>query len=328
MGSQAYPAVPARRVRADRYTRRRGHRHARHPRRPGAQPQERHPGVAPERADRLHRPVRARASPRWRSTPSMPRASGATSSRSPPTPGSSSGRWRSRTSTSSRGSQPGHLDRPEVARPGTRGPRSGTITEVYDYLRVLFARVGQPHCHNCGRPIGRQTPEQIVDQVMELPEGHPVPGPRAGGPRPEGRIREAPAGAGPQGIRAGPDRRRGPRAGRADPPAEDATSTRSRSSSTGSSRSRTSAAGWPTRSSRRSSWPRASPRSRSTTPDGHEDIQTFSQKLACTFCGISFDELAPRNFSFNSPYGACQTCDGLGIAARGRPRADRAATRT
>ena len=55
----------------------------------------------------------------------------------------------------------------------SRNPRStvGTITEVYDYLRVLFARVGHPHCYNCGRPIGRQTPEQIVDQVMELPEG-------------------------------------------------------------------------------------------------------------------------------------------------------------
>ena len=49
------------------------------------------------------------------------------------------------------------------------------------------------------------------------------------------------------------------------------------------------------------------------THDGGEEIQTFSQALACTFCGLSFDELAPRNFSFNSPYGACQTCDGLGI---------------
>src|SRR5439155_18044754 len=48
------------------------------------------------------------------------------------------------------------------------------------------------------------------------------------------------------------------------------------------------------------------------TREGHGEIQTFSQKLACTFDGISFDELAGRNFSFNSPYGACQTCDGLG----------------
>ncbi len=48
------------------------------------------------------------------------------------------------------------------------------------------------------------------------------------------------------------------------------------------------------------------------TPEGHEEIQNFSQSLACTFDGISFEELAPRNFSFNSPYGACPTCDGLG----------------
>src|SRR5207249_5275608 len=46
--------------------------------------------------------------------------------------------------------------------------------------------------------------------------------------------------------------------------------------------------------------------------DGKEEVVNFSQKLACTFDGISFDELAPRNFSFNSPYGACPTCDGLG----------------
>src|SRR3989442_6884443 len=55
----------------------------------------------------------------------------------------------------------------------SRNPRwtVGTITEVYDYLRVLYARIGQPHCPKCGRPVGRQTPDQIVDQVMQLPEG-------------------------------------------------------------------------------------------------------------------------------------------------------------
>src|SRR5207247_10873996 len=47
--------------------------------------------------------------------------------------------------------------------------------------------------------------------------------------------------------------------------------------------------------------------------DGTEEVVTFSQKLACTYDGISFEELAPRNFSFNSPYGACTTCDGLGV---------------
>src|SRR5690349_4508754 len=55
----------------------------------------------------------------------------------------------------------------------SRNPRStvGTITEVYDYLRLLFARAGRPHCPECGEPIARQTPQQIVDRVLELDEG-------------------------------------------------------------------------------------------------------------------------------------------------------------
>src|SRR5438128_4462039 len=55
----------------------------------------------------------------------------------------------------------------------SRNPRStvGTITEVYDYLRLMYARAGKPHCPQCGKPISRQTPQQIVDQVLELPEG-------------------------------------------------------------------------------------------------------------------------------------------------------------
>src|SRR5207302_2634450 len=55
----------------------------------------------------------------------------------------------------------------------SRNPRStvGTVTEIYDYLRLLWARVGHPHCHICGRPISGQSAEQIIDQVMELPEG-------------------------------------------------------------------------------------------------------------------------------------------------------------
>ena len=55
----------------------------------------------------------------------------------------------------------------------SRNPRStvGTVTEIYDYLRLLWARIGHPHCHICGRPITGQSAEQIIDQVMELPEG-------------------------------------------------------------------------------------------------------------------------------------------------------------
>src|SRR5437660_6462076 len=55
----------------------------------------------------------------------------------------------------------------------TRNPRStvGTVTEIYDYLRLLYARIGQPHCPKCGKPISGQSAEQIVDQVLDLPEG-------------------------------------------------------------------------------------------------------------------------------------------------------------
>jgi len=196
---------------------------------------------------------------------------------------------------------------------GSRNPRStvGTITEVYDYLRVLFARVGHPHCPSCGRPIGRQTPDQIVDQVMELPEGtrFQVLAPmvrgrkgeyekllgdlaRKGFPRAriDGEVRDL-----SQPIRlpknfkhtievvvdrlvAKPDIRR-----RVADSVETALELAEGIAAIAV-----------------------------TTHDGSEEIQSFSQKLACTFDGISFDELAPRNFSFNSPYGACPACDGLG----------------
>ena len=195
----------------------------------------------------------------------------------------------------------------------SRNPRStvGTITEIYDYLRVLYARVGHPHCPKCGRPIGRQTPEQIVDQVLELPEGtrFQVLAPvvrgrkgeyeklladlaRRGFPRAriDGEIRDL-----SESIRlprnykhtievvvdrlvAKPDIRR-----RVADSIETALDLSEGVAAIAVQ-----------------------------TPDGGEEIQTFSQKLACTFDGISFDELAPRNFSFNSPYGACTTCDGLG----------------
>ena len=80
----------------------------------------------------------------------------------------------------------GQLDKPDVdfidglspavsidQKSASRNPRStvGTITEVYDYLRLLFARIGRPHCPLCGRPIARQSPQQIVDRVLELAEG-------------------------------------------------------------------------------------------------------------------------------------------------------------
>ncbi len=80
----------------------------------------------------------------------------------------------------------GQMDKPDVdfieglspaisidQKSASRNPRStvGTVTEIYDYLRLLYARIGHPHCPNCGRPVERQTPQQIVDRVLDLPEG-------------------------------------------------------------------------------------------------------------------------------------------------------------
>ncbi|MGH2660578.1 MAG: excinuclease ABC subunit UvrA [Actinomycetota bacterium] len=195
----------------------------------------------------------------------------------------------------------------------SKNPRStvGTITEIYDYLRVLFARIGHPHCPKCGRPIGRQTPEQIVDQVMQLPEGTRF---QVLAPVVRGRKGEY------EKLLGDLARRGFPRA-RIDGEVRDLSE--------------------PIRLDRyykhtievvvdrlvaRPDIRRRAADSIETalqltegiaaiavqTPDGKDDVQTFSQNLACTFDAISFDELQPRNFSFNSPYGACQTCDGLG----------------
>ncbi|GIU96713.1 MAG: UvrABC system protein A [Actinomycetota bacterium] len=195
----------------------------------------------------------------------------------------------------------------------SRNPRStvGTITEIYDYLRVLYARVGHPHCPTCRRPIGRQTPDQIVDQVLQLPEGTrfqvlaPIVRGRKGEytklldelarkgfarARIDGQVREL---GEPirlpktykHTIEVVVDRlvaRPGIRRRLAD------------SIETALELAEGIAA------------------IAVVTHEGHEEVQSFSEKLACTHCGISFDELAPRNFSFNSPYGACPTCDGLG----------------
>jgi excinuclease ABC subunit A len=194
----------------------------------------------------------------------------------------------------------------------SRNPRStvGTITEIYDYLRVLYARIGHPHCPKCGRPIGRQTPDQIVDQVMQLPEGTrfqvlaPIVRGRKGEyerllqdlarrgfarARIDGQVREL-----SEKIRldryykhdidivvdrlvANPDIRR-----RVADSIETALELAEGLAAV------------------------------AVQTEHGEDVVTFSQKLACTFDNISFDELAPRNFSFNSPYGACPVCDGLG----------------
>jgi excinuclease ABC subunit A len=194
----------------------------------------------------------------------------------------------------------------------SRNPRStvGTITEVYDYLRVLYARIGHPHCPKCGRPIGRQTPDQIVDQVMALPEGtrFQVLAPVVRGRKGEyERLFKDLASKGFARARVDGtvlDLSEPIRLDRYYKHDIDVVVDR-----------------LVARSNIRRRVADAVETALELTEglaalavqtDGKEEIVTFSEKLACTYDGLSFDELAPRNFSFNSPYGACQSCDGLG----------------
>ena len=113
----------------------------------------------------------------------------------------------------------GQMDKPDVdfieglspaisidQKSASRNPRStvGTITEIYDYLRLLYARIGVPHCPNCGQVITRQTPQQIVDRVLQLAGGHALPGARAGRARPQGRVRGDAQGARARRASPGP----------------------------------------------------------------------------------------------------------------------------
>ena len=99
----------------------------------------------------------------------------------------------------------------------SRNPRStvGTVTEIYDYLRLLYARVGRPHCPICGRPIAGQSVDSIVEQILALPRGDAVHGERAGRARPEGRVPRPVRGAAQRGLLAREGRRRAAHARRA-----------------------------------------------------------------------------------------------------------------
>jgi excinuclease ABC subunit A len=201
-----------------------------------------------------------------------------------------------------------------------RNPRStvGTITEVYDYLRLLYARVGKPHCPICGRPIARQSPQQIVDRVLELPEGT-----RFQVLAPVVRGRKGEYGELLRELQA-----------------------------KGYSRARVDGAVIRLDGSDEGGLPKlkkyerhtievvvdrldvkASSRRRLTDSvetslglsggvvvfdfvdlpddDPHRE-RMFSEHLACLYDDLSFEELEPRSFSFNSPWGACPACTGLG----------------
>jgi excinuclease ABC subunit A len=218
----------------------------------------------------------------------------------------------------------GQMDKPDVdfieglspaisidQKSAPKNPRStvGTITEVYDYMRLLFARIGRPHCHKCGRPIARQTPEQIVDQVLELPAGtrFQVLAPMVQGRKGEFTgLFEDLARRGFARARVDGDVRELSEKIRLDRYFKhdiDVIVDRLVIKKGIGSR---------LTDSIETALKLAEGTAAIDLVDDAADDILFSQNFACTNCGISFDELAPRNFSFNSPYGACERCDGLG----------------
>jgi excinuclease ABC subunit A len=230
----------------------------------------------------------------------------------------------------------GQMDKPDVdfieglspaisidQKSASRNPRStvGTITEVYDYLRLLYARIGVPHCPKCGAVVTRQTPQQIVDRILELPDGTrfqvlaPVVRGRKG--EYEGLLDEL-AGQGYARARvdgvlrelSGPEK--GPRLARYENHTIEVVVDRLVRRE-GIERRLTDSMETALRLAEGVAEIEIVPREGEEPADGQEQQTfTFSQHLACPNDGTSFEDLAPRNFSFNSPYGACPHCDGLG----------------
>ena len=194
-----------------------------------------------------------------------------------------------------------------------RNPRStvGTITEVYDYLRLLFARAGRPHCPKCGQAVSRQSPQQIVDQILTMPATTkfqvlaPVIRER------KGEFVDLFAELVTQGYsRARVD---GETISLSEPPKLKKQEKHTievvvdRLTAKAESKSRLT-------DSIETALRLASGIVLLDFVDakGAEKERTYSEHLACHECNLSFEELEPRSFSFNSPFGACPECSGIG----------------
>jgi excinuclease ABC subunit A len=194
-----------------------------------------------------------------------------------------------------------------------RNPRStvGTITEVYDYLRLLFARAGRPHCPKCGQAVSRQSPQQIVDQILTMPATTkfqvlaPVIRER------KGEFVDLFADLVTQGYsRARVD---GETISLTEPPKLKKQEKHTievvvdRLTAKAESKSRLT-------DSIETALRLASGMVLLDFVDakGAEKERTYSEHLACHDCNLSFEELEPRSFSFNSPFGACPECSGIG----------------
>ncbi len=197
----------------------------------------------------------------------------------------------------------------------SRNPRStvGTITEVYDYLRLLYARAGRPHCPVCGRPIGRQTPQSIVDRVLELDEGSrfqvlaPVVRARKGEYGDLFRTLQT------QGYaRARVD---GVVHQLTDPPTLKKQEKHTievvvdRLTVQDSAKRRLTDS---VETALRLSGGLVTLDFVDLPDDDPHRERVFSEHLYCPYDDLSFEELEPRSFSFNSPFGACPVCTGIG----------------
>jgi excinuclease ABC subunit A len=207
-----------------------------------------------------------------------------------------------------------------------RNPRStvGTVTEVYDYLRLLYARVGDPHCPKCGRAIYRQTPEQMVDRVLEMPEGTRllILGPIVRGRK--GEYRQLFQDLRRQGfVRVRVD-------GALYELGEEIALDKNRKHTIEVVVDRLIV--HPEIRSRLTDSVETALKlgqgilgiavvgdaraSRGLVPPGGDagsEELVLSRNFACPECGISLPEVEPRIFSFNAPYGACPVCTGLGF---------------
>ena len=217
----------------------------------------------------------------------------------------------------------GQMDKPDVVsidglspaisidqKTTSRNPRStvGTVTEIYDYLRLLWARIGKPHCHNCGRPIAAQSAEQIIDQIMALEEGTKfmVLAPIVRGRKGEFRDQfEHLRAEGFTRVKVDGELRL---------LEEDIVLDKKFKHDVSVVVDRLI----------------MRPEVRKRLADSVEtavalaegildvelvetgEVRTFSERFACLHCGLSMPELEPRSFSFNSPHGACPRCTGLG----------------
>jgi excinuclease ABC subunit A len=217
----------------------------------------------------------------------------------------------------------------------SRNPRStvGTVTEIYDYLRLLWARIGVPHCPECGEEITGQTQEQIVDRLMTLAEGTKfmVMAPVVRGRKGEyGKLLEQMRLEGYSRVKVNGELRRLDEEIVLDKKFKHdisvvvdrlvmKTDLRRRLSESVEAASGL-AAGLievelfppaPGRGSDRTSNSDSSEGAGAEEAGG--DVMLFSEQFACLNCGTSIPELEPRIFSFNSPHGACERCHGLGF---------------